>query len=77
KEMRELVQDDIDNLDTDDVFVGSVYEKELAALRTKEPVRYYITADAVRRDSQYYQDADGVIGNWSMSVEETSGEIPA
>lgn len=77
KEMRELVQDDIDNLDTDDVFVGSVYEKELAALRTKEPVRYYITADAVRRDSQYYQDADDVIGNWSMSVEETSGEIPA
>ena len=77
QETKELAEADCAGLDTDDVFVGSVYERQLAALRTKEPVRYYITADAVRRDSQYYQDADDVIGNWSMSVEETSGKIPA
>ena len=77
KEMKELVQNDIDSLDTDEVFVESVYERQLNELKTSAPVRYYITADAVRRDSQYYQDADDVIGNWTMSVEETSGDIPA
>ncbi len=76
RETKELAEADCAGLDTDDVFIESVYAEKLAALRTPEPVRYYITRDAIRRDSEYYTTADDVIGNWTMSVEETSGEVP-
>lgn len=84
KEITELAAKDIENIDTDEVFISGVYGQKLDDLKVGHEVAYYIDEESVQREvnlcAEYGKkapDAGDVIEDWTDTVKTAmDGKVP-
>lgn len=83
-EIKKLAAKDIENIDTDEVFISGVYGQKLDDLKVGHEVAYYIDDDSVQHEvnlrAEYGEkapDAGDVIEDWTDTVKTAmDGKVP-